>query len=81
MGVGLRFQFLRMRQLVVDHFGKALFGFGAGVRYLGSSYGDPGNTLKSDAETLFDAIVHYDYRNWKIAVNAKSDASTVLEKL
>jgi iron complex outermembrane receptor protein len=48
------------------------FGFGAGVRYLGSSYGDPGNTLKSDAETLFDAIVHYDWKSWKLAVNASN---------
>jgi iron complex outermembrane receptor protein len=48
------------------------FGLGAGVRYLGSSFGDPTNTLKSDPETLFDAIIHYDYRNWKIALNASN---------
>lgn len=48
------------------------FGLGAGIRYLGSSYGDPANSpiLKSDAQTLFDAIVHYDFKHWKLAVNA-----------
>lgn len=48
------------------------FGLGAGVRYLGSSYGDPANTLKSDSQTLVDAIVHYDFKSWKIAINASN---------
>jgi iron complex outermembrane recepter protein len=45
------------------------FGAGLGVRYLGSSYGDAANTLKSEDETLFDAIVHYDRDDWRLALN------------
>jgi iron complex outermembrane receptor protein len=38
------------------------FGFGAGARYTGNTYGDQGNTWlgKADAYTVFDAAVHYD---------------------
>lgn len=35
-------------------------GFGAGVRYVGSSYGDSENTFKVPDFTLADAAVHYD---------------------
>jgi iron complex outermembrane receptor protein len=35
-------------------------GIGGGVRYLGSSWGDPTNTFKVDAATLFDATIRYD---------------------
>ncbi|WP_159993203.1 TonB-dependent siderophore receptor [Roseomonas sp. 18066] len=35
-------------------------GLGAGVRYLGSSYGDDANTFKVDAATLFDLALRYD---------------------
>lgn len=33
---------------------------GSGVRYLGTSYGDPGNTFKVPATTLLDVAVSYD---------------------
>lgn len=36
------------------------FGFGGGVRYLGSSFGDDENTFKNEAHALFDAAAHYD---------------------
>jgi iron complex outermembrane recepter protein len=35
-------------------------GFGAGVRYFGSTYGDAENTLKVSDYTLADAALHYD---------------------
>ena len=52
-------------------------GAGVGVRYLGEAFGDPANTLKSDPETLFDALVHYDYRKWRVSLNA----SNVFDKI
>ncbi|MFO2462175.1 TonB-dependent siderophore receptor [Pseudomonas sp. 15FMM2] len=38
------------------------FGIGFGARYTGNTYGDQGNTWlgKADANTVFDAAVHYD---------------------
>lgn len=54
-------------------------GFGAGVRYMGSTYGDATNTkaMKVPDYTLVDAAIHYDFgaRNPKLkgldlAVNA-----------
>lgn len=53
--------------------------FGAGVRYMGSTYGDAANTkaMKVPAYTLFDASVSYDFGNYDpkmkgltLAVNA-----------
>ncbi|MBS0270017.1 MAG: TonB-dependent siderophore receptor [Proteobacteria bacterium] len=35
-------------------------GFGLGVRYIGSSFGDDENTFKNSGHTLFDAALHYD---------------------
>jgi iron complex outermembrane receptor protein len=55
------------------------FGFGAGVRYIGKSYGDNINSAAMivPANTLFDAAVHYDLAGlsrelagWKMAINA-----------
>ncbi|MGT2478196.1 TonB-dependent siderophore receptor [Methylobacterium oryzae CBMB20] len=46
------------------------FGFGGGVRYVGSSFADVGNTLRVPDYVLFDAQVHYDYENWRFQVNA-----------
>lgn len=37
------------------------FGFGAGVRYLGSTYADSANTLSVSATTLVDASLHYEF--------------------
>lgn len=45
-------------------------GVGAGVRYLGPSYGDVPNTLKAPAVTLVDATVHYDWNGFRVQVNA-----------
>ena len=36
------------------------FGFGAGVRYIGTSFGNDRNSFKNDAQALMDATVHYD---------------------
>ncbi len=54
-------------------------GLGAGVRYVGESYGDDANTFKSSSRTLVDAAVSYDfgYRNpdlqgLSLQVNAKN---------
>ncbi|MFN7026064.1 MAG: TonB-dependent siderophore receptor [Pseudorhizobium sp.] len=54
-------------------------GLGAGVRYIGESYGDDANTFKSGSRTLVDAAVSYDfgYRNpnlqgLSLQVNAKN---------
>lgn len=54
------------------------FGFGGGVRYVGSSYGDAANSaaMVVPAYALGDAQVHYDlaglspqFNGWKLAVN------------
>jgi iron complex outermembrane recepter protein len=47
-------------------------GFGAGVRYIGSQFGDEANTLKLASTTLFDAAVHYDIDHWRFSVNAQN---------
>ena len=36
------------------------FGLGAGVRYIGESFGNDENTFKNEDRTLFDAAAHYD---------------------
>jgi len=43
-------------------------GFGAGVRYIGDSYGDDYNIIENDARTFVDAVAHYDFgaRNPKL---------------
>jgi iron complex outermembrane recepter protein len=52
-------------------------GLGAGVRYVGSTYGDPTNAIKNPGYTLVDAAIRYDLGKlnpemdgWKAAVNA-----------
>ena len=47
-------------------------GGGVGVRYLGASFGDPANTLESGSETLMDALVHYTWMHWDVALNASN---------
>lgn len=37
------------------------FGIGAGMRYVGKSYGDAGNTFEVPSYTLFDASLTYDF--------------------
>jgi iron complex outermembrane receptor protein len=53
------------------------FGIGAGVRYVGDSYGDAGNTFVIPPYTLFDATMSYDLaylrpdlKGWKMQLNA-----------
>jgi iron complex outermembrane recepter protein len=48
------------------------FGFGVGLRHRGSLYGDGANQFKSDSVTMYDAILHYDTRQWRVAVNANN---------
>ena len=48
------------------------FGFGLGLRHRGEMYGDGDNQFKSDSVTVYDAILHYDTRDWRIAVNASN---------
>lgn len=45
------------------------FGFGGGVRYVGSSWADQANTLEVPAVVLGDLAVHYEWRNWRTAIN------------
>jgi len=44
-------------------------GLGAGVRYLGPSFGDTPNTLKAPGVTLADAAVHYDWEGIRLQMN------------
>ncbi|XUJ37609.1 TonB-dependent siderophore receptor [Bradyrhizobium japonicum] len=45
------------------------FGFGGGVRYVGSSWADTANTLEVPAVVLGDLAVHYEWQNWRTAIN------------
>jgi iron complex outermembrane receptor protein len=48
------------------------FGFGGGVRYVGGSFADQANTLAVPSRILGDLAVHYDWQNWRFAVNANN---------
>jgi iron complex outermembrane receptor protein len=48
------------------------FGFGGGVRYVGGSLPIPPITLAVPSRTLGDLAVHYDWQNWRFAVNANN---------
>jgi iron complex outermembrane receptor protein len=57
------------------------FGAGGGVRYLSSNFGSDTNvatingqdvTFRVPSVTLFDATIHYDWRGFRFAVNAKN---------
>lgn len=45
------------------------FGAGAGLRHVGSSYADVTNTLRIPDSTVVDAVLHFEYRNWRAQVN------------
>ncbi|WIW49232.1 TonB-dependent siderophore receptor [Bradyrhizobium sp. 62B] len=45
------------------------FGFGGGVRYIGSSWADTANTLEVPAVALGDLALHYERQNWRTAFN------------
>lgn len=46
------------------------FGFGGGVRYIGSSFADTANLLPVPSVILGDATIHYEWQNWRVALNA-----------
>jgi iron complex outermembrane receptor protein len=46
------------------------FGFGGGLRYIGSSFADAANLLPVPSTILGDAAVHYEWQNWRVALNA-----------
>ncbi|MGQ0430277.1 MAG: TonB-dependent siderophore receptor [Gammaproteobacteria bacterium] len=48
------------------------FGFGFGLRHRGTMFGDGANLWKSDSVTMYDAILHYDTQNWRVALNASN---------
>jgi iron complex outermembrane receptor protein len=48
------------------------FGVGAGIRYIGGTYGASDNSFKVASFTLVDLAMHYDWRNWRFAVNASN---------
>ncbi len=48
------------------------FGFGAGVRYVGSSFATATNSLKVPDHVLMDASIHYDWDNWRLQANAQN---------
>ena len=48
------------------------FGAGAGVRYIGESFGDDENSFKVASATLADAAIHYDWKNMKFQLNASN---------
>jgi iron complex outermembrane receptor protein len=48
------------------------FGFGPGVRYIGSTFGDTANTVKLPSYVLIDAMADYSWGNYQLAVNASN---------
>ena len=53
------------------------FGFGGGVRYIGSSFADAANTLTVPSVVLGDLAVHYEWaKNWRAAINVVNIADT-----
>jgi iron complex outermembrane receptor protein len=47
-------------------------GFGAGVRYIGPSYGDNFEDLSVPGYTLADAAIHYEWNSFKFALNGSN---------
>jgi iron complex outermembrane receptor protein len=45
------------------------WGLGAGVRYVGSTWGNIPNTVKVPGYTVADAALHYDWKNARFALN------------
>lgn len=45
-------------------------GGGLGVRYMGDSFGDGANQWQTPAVTLWDATLHYDFDQWRLAATA-----------
>jgi iron complex outermembrane receptor protein len=53
------------------------FGLGGGVRYIGSSFADNLNTMPVPSVVLGDATVHYEWQNWRAALNVINVADTI----
>ena len=55
-------------------------GAGLGARYMGETYANNINTIVNDDYVMMDANVHYDWGNWRLAVNANNlfDKETVV---
>ncbi len=53
------------------------FGLGGGVRYVGKSFADIANTLVVPSIVLGDAAVHYEWQNWRAALNVINIADTI----
>jgi iron complex outermembrane recepter protein len=51
-------------------------GFGLGYRFISSTYGDAANQWIDPAYGLFDAVLHYDIKTWRLSV----DASNLFDK-
>ncbi|OYZ98018.1 MAG: TonB-dependent siderophore receptor [Rhizobiales bacterium 17-65-6] len=51
------------------------FGFGGGVRYVGSRFAMDDNYIALDANTLFDAAVHYEKGAFKAQINVNNIAN------
>ncbi|MBR0715732.1 TonB-dependent siderophore receptor [Bradyrhizobium liaoningense] len=47
-------------------------GFGGGLRYTGPSFADNMNTLVVPSRLLGDAAVHYEWQNWRWALNVSN---------
>jgi len=47
-------------------------GGGAGIRYIGSNYGDTANQWKDPSYTLVDAVLHYNFDKWALKVAASN---------
>ncbi|WP_321846883.1 TonB-dependent siderophore receptor [Paraburkholderia bannensis] len=47
-------------------------GMGAGVRYIGSTYGAADDSFRVGSFTLVDLALHYELRNWRFALNASN---------
>jgi len=53
------------------------FGFGGGVRYIGSSFADQANLMPVPSVVLGDATIHYEWKNWRAALNVINVADTI----
>lgn len=47
-------------------------GLGVGARYLGSTFADASNTIKVPSATVFDASVHYDWKQARFSLNIQN---------
>jgi len=47
-------------------------GIGLGARYLGSTFADASNTLKVPNATVFDASIHYDWKQARFSLNIQN---------